>query len=164
MSDSNSQRLLIEATQDVYFNRALIAGTCLVLYDYLLTLPSEISEICNSKFTGAKVLFFVTRYSYIVYVLFLFALNFVTHPSQTVCRVVFYTHFAWSIPPHLGLYAIFTLRTYAIYQQSWLILVLLAITGVIQLISLALTPQVIYSTQRRVEHYVCCRIDPSCYR
>ncbi|TDL16100.1 hypothetical protein BD410DRAFT_650697 [Rickenella mellea] len=75
---------MAKVNQDRLNTCITISGTVLVLYDYFLTLPAEILEIWNSKFTGAKALYFVTRYSYIVYTLFLFALNFVTNPSETL--------------------------------------------------------------------------------
>ncbi|TDL14272.1 hypothetical protein BD410DRAFT_734343 [Rickenella mellea] len=67
----------------------------LVIYDYFLTLPTEVSEIWNSKFSGAQACFFVTRYSYIVYTLFLFALNFVKNPSQTVGQQFPFNYVVW---------------------------------------------------------------------
>ncbi|TDL16078.1 hypothetical protein BD410DRAFT_795700 [Rickenella mellea] len=154
MSNSTSQWLLDEATHDLYFNIALISGTCkltgikvLVIYDYFLTLPAEVSEIWTSEFTAAHALFYVTRYSYIVYTLLRFVLNFLTNPSQKFCQVVFYNTLAWIIPPHLGLYAIFTLRTYAIYRKSWIILFVFGLTSMATcvggVIDVALVPQVI---------------------
>ena len=39
----------------------------LVTYDYFLTLPLEISEIWSGTFTATKALFFLNRYSYLIY-------------------------------------------------------------------------------------------------
>ena len=48
--------------------------TALYFYDYLLTLPSELSTIWSRKFTGATVLFIINRYSFaIAYALTLYS-------------------------------------------------------------------------------------------
>lgn len=39
----------------------------LYIYDYLLTLADEVSAIWPSKFTGAKLIFLLNRYSFLLY-------------------------------------------------------------------------------------------------
>lgn len=46
-------------------NRALISPV-LYIYDYLLTLSDEVSAIWPSKFTGAKLIFLLNRYSFLL--------------------------------------------------------------------------------------------------
>ncbi|TDL18646.1 hypothetical protein BD410DRAFT_806367 [Rickenella mellea] len=66
----------------------LMKREALVFYDYILTLPTEVSEIWNSKFSGAHALFYLTRYSYII-------------------STIFET--AWFIMSQIGLYGSFVL-------------------------------------------------------
>lgn len=40
----------------------------LYIYDYILTLPVEISQIWSSKFTGAKAAFVLCRYGFLIYI------------------------------------------------------------------------------------------------
>ncbi|TDL16066.1 hypothetical protein BD410DRAFT_648665 [Rickenella mellea] len=54
----------------------------LVLYDYALTISTEISEVWNSKFSGATALFFMIRYSYMVSQVLYSAENSIQNPSQ----------------------------------------------------------------------------------
>ncbi|TDL18628.1 hypothetical protein BD410DRAFT_728230, partial [Rickenella mellea] len=56
----------------------------LVFYDYALTFPAEVSEIWNSKFNGAQALFFLTRYSFMIFTVLLCAVDLIQNPSETV--------------------------------------------------------------------------------
>ncbi|TDL18623.1 hypothetical protein BD410DRAFT_792988 [Rickenella mellea] len=76
--------LISEASQFRFYYGATISGTALFLYDYALTFPTEISEVWNSKFSGAQALFFLTRYSYMVATVLYSASNLIQNPSQTV--------------------------------------------------------------------------------
>ncbi|TDL20731.1 hypothetical protein BD410DRAFT_804858 [Rickenella mellea] len=69
MSDSSPDiaGLTAEASQILFNNRIVISGTALAFYDYAMTFPTEVSEIWSAKFSGAQALFFMTRYSFIVY-------------------------------------------------------------------------------------------------
>ncbi len=40
----------------------------LYIYDYILTLPVEISQIWPSKFTGAKAAYILSRYGFLIYI------------------------------------------------------------------------------------------------
>ncbi|TDL16092.1 hypothetical protein BD410DRAFT_650191 [Rickenella mellea] len=86
MSDSSSDiaGLIAEASQAQVAYHVKIAGMALVFYDYALTFPTEVSEVWNSKFSGAQVLFFATRYSYMLYVVMNGAFSFPQNPSETM--------------------------------------------------------------------------------
>ncbi|TDL21208.1 hypothetical protein BD410DRAFT_899032, partial [Rickenella mellea] len=130
MSDSSPDiaSLIAEASQILFFNRVAIFGAVLIFYDYALTFSTEVSEIWNSKFSGAQALFFLTRYSYMVVTVLYSAENLIQNPSQTVCRVLSVNVTTWSIMTQIGIYGIFTLRTYAIYQKNQFILMMLSLT------------------------------------
>ncbi|TDL17902.1 hypothetical protein BD410DRAFT_793780 [Rickenella mellea] len=112
MSDSppDIAGLIAQATQGQFANGVLVSATTLVFYDYALTFPTEMTEIWTSKFSGAQVLFFLTRYSYMVFTVFICVNNLTTNLSE--------------------MKGILTLRTYAIYQKNRLVLVVLGLTGV----------------------------------
>ncbi|TDL19088.1 hypothetical protein BD410DRAFT_449904 [Rickenella mellea] len=86
MSDSSPDiyGLIAEASQIQFDAYITVAGAALVFYDYALTFSTEISEIWNSKFTGAQVVFLLTRYSFLVFTVSFGALNFIQNQSLTV--------------------------------------------------------------------------------
>ncbi|TDL18651.1 hypothetical protein BD410DRAFT_830799 [Rickenella mellea] len=129
MSDSSSDEISI-LNASILFNRAFVSSSAIVFYDYALTLPTEISEIWNSKASGARTLFFLTRYSFVINIVLTLIYNFRLNPSDMVCRVLYYAWVPWSIFPQFGLYCIFTLRTYAIYQKSMSILAILGLMSI----------------------------------
>lgn len=53
--------------QQSYLTRNLTALLALLIYDYFITLPLEISEIWNSRFTAAKLFYFLNRYGVIAF-------------------------------------------------------------------------------------------------
>ncbi|TDL18642.1 hypothetical protein BD410DRAFT_842679 [Rickenella mellea] len=122
MSDSSPEIAgwIAQATQLDMAYRVIISGTALVLYDYALTFSTEVSEIWKAKFNGAQALFFLTRYSYLVYTVLLCAEVFTQNPSEL----------AFVVMAQIVLYGILTLRTYAIYQKNRIILVVLGLTSV----------------------------------
>ncbi|TDL17901.1 hypothetical protein BD410DRAFT_775512 [Rickenella mellea] len=101
----------------------------LVFYDYALTFSTEVSETWNSKFSGAQALFFLTRYSYMLFTALLCAIIFLQNPSETRCRVLTFNATVWVITTPIGFYGILTLRTYALYQKNTFILVILGVLG-----------------------------------
>ncbi|TDL16089.1 hypothetical protein BD410DRAFT_795721 [Rickenella mellea] len=86
MSDSSPDiaGLTAEVTQILFLTRVLISGTALVLYDYVLTFSTEISEIWNSKFSGAQALFILSRYPNMVFMVLYSAHTLTRNPSTTV--------------------------------------------------------------------------------
>ncbi|TDL16081.1 hypothetical protein BD410DRAFT_649415 [Rickenella mellea] len=67
-----------------FANCVTISGTALIFYDYALTFSTEVSEVWNSKFSGAQALFLLTRYSYLVVTLLYCANTLSQNPSETV--------------------------------------------------------------------------------
>ncbi|TDL18654.1 hypothetical protein BD410DRAFT_900726 [Rickenella mellea] len=129
MSDSYSPEdvaLLINFFQKAALaKRAFAAGAALVFYDYILTLPTEIAEIWNSKFSGAKVLFFLARYPFVISTVLEFALFFHPNPTDQVCQGLYYSWLALRVFILIGTGSIFALRTYAIFQKKlWILMVL----------------------------------------
>ncbi|EJC98999.1 uncharacterized protein FOMMEDRAFT_23360 [Fomitiporia mediterranea MF3/22] len=49
--------------QNQLFNYAAVAGAALLAYDYFLTLDAEIDFVWHSRWSFAKMLFFILRYS-----------------------------------------------------------------------------------------------------
>ncbi|TDL19081.1 hypothetical protein BD410DRAFT_449631 [Rickenella mellea] len=86
MSDPSPDAVAViaEISQLLFLSRVMIAGAAFVFYDYALTLSTEISEIWNSKFSGAQALFFLMRYSYMVFTVFFCMINLIPNPSKTV--------------------------------------------------------------------------------
>ncbi|TDL21508.1 hypothetical protein BD410DRAFT_898851 [Rickenella mellea] len=130
MSDSSPDiaGLIAQATQLQFNNCIVISATALVFYDYALTFSTEKSEIWNSKFTGAQALFFLTRYSFMIYTVSFAANELIRNPPDAVCRALFFNATAWVYLPQIGLYCILTLRTYAIYQKNLSVLAILGLT------------------------------------
>ncbi|TDL18629.1 hypothetical protein BD410DRAFT_900718 [Rickenella mellea] len=131
MSDSSPDigGLIAEVSELDLAYRVVVSGTALVFYDYALTLSTEISEIWNSKFNGAQALFFLTRYSFMAVTVFFLPISFARNPSEMVCRAISFSANACLTLTQIGLCGILTLRTYAIYQRNWLILVILGLTA-----------------------------------
>ncbi|TDL16099.1 hypothetical protein BD410DRAFT_650335 [Rickenella mellea] len=73
-------------SNSVLSNRVFLSGSVIVFYDYALTLAGEVSEVWNSKFSGAQVLFFLTRYSFIIRTALEFGLSFRSEPTYPLSR------------------------------------------------------------------------------
>ncbi|TDL18686.1 hypothetical protein BD410DRAFT_806397 [Rickenella mellea] len=165
MSDSSPDiaRLIAAETQIKFLNTVVLSGTgkssvilvimlymlikrkVLYLYDYVLTFPTEISGIWNSKSSAAQALFFCNR-------------------SIISCRVISFTYAAFVVPWNIAVYGIFTLRTYALYQGNPIILligVFACVANVVIFIymTVILNPNVISSPLGYV-----CMTDPSPFR
>ena len=53
----------------------------LYIYDYLITLPEEVSHFWRAKLTGATVLFFLARYTTMACLLLEFVIGFISFPG-----------------------------------------------------------------------------------
>ncbi|TDL21404.1 hypothetical protein BD410DRAFT_304051 [Rickenella mellea] len=85
MSDSSViAELTAQASQLQYLNSVIVSGAALVFYDYALTLSTEISEIWNSKLSGAQALFFLSRYGFMVYTVVYCTDSLTPNPSETM--------------------------------------------------------------------------------
>ena len=54
------------------------------LYDFLLTLPTEVSSIWKSKFSGVTVAYVLNRYCYMLAMLVNLATSYETHPTDNL--------------------------------------------------------------------------------
>lgn len=61
------------------FDKKSYCLLALLIYDYFITLPLEISEIWNSRFTAAKLFYFLNRYGVIAF----YCVNCVLDSLQT---------------------------------------------------------------------------------
>ncbi|TDL15188.1 hypothetical protein BD410DRAFT_135321 [Rickenella mellea] len=86
MSDpsTDTAALIAEASQTQLLNAVSISVAVLIFYDYALTFSAEVSEIWSSRFSGAQALFFVTRYSYMIFTVLFCAVILVQNPSEMV--------------------------------------------------------------------------------
>ncbi|TDL18653.1 hypothetical protein BD410DRAFT_793038 [Rickenella mellea] len=116
--------------------RLQAAGTVIVLYDYALTLPTEISEIWNARLNGAQILYIWTRYTLIVNTLISIPVdsllwNHDISVSDHVCRGFYtFSDSVFDLFTQIGIYGIMIMRTYAIYQKNRWVLVLLGTVSV----------------------------------
>ncbi|KAH9916980.1 uncharacterized protein BXZ73DRAFT_24368, partial [Epithele typhae] len=63
-SDVDLQQLILEAYDRLLVeNYCIIASSALIIADYFFTLPEEIERIWRRRFTGATIIFFITRYA-----------------------------------------------------------------------------------------------------
>lgn len=63
----------------------------LLIYDYFLTLPLEISQIWSSRFTAAKLFYLLNRYGSIAFFVLNSLLWIVQTKSSFVCCFLFLT-------------------------------------------------------------------------
>ncbi|TDL16073.1 hypothetical protein BD410DRAFT_649015 [Rickenella mellea] len=85
MSDDSDAAVIKELfSNSILSNRVLLSGSVIVFYDYVLTLPAEISEIWRAKRSGAQVLFVMTRYSFIANIMLQYILSFNANPTDSV--------------------------------------------------------------------------------
>ncbi|KZV87619.1 hypothetical protein EXIGLDRAFT_773474 [Exidia glandulosa HHB12029] len=114
--------LIIGSLQRSQVSRyANVASTCLFIYDYILTLPSEIELVWPGPWTQGKVIFLTTRYlAWPEVVLVIYQQTSDIPASQ--CHA-FFTYFAWSTT--WGLAAselILILRTWALWDRKRVVL------------------------------------------
>ncbi|KLO07347.1 hypothetical protein SCHPADRAFT_945358 [Schizopora paradoxa] len=122
-------RITVQGLRDVTIvKNFIVASVVILIYDTVLTLPSEIRFIWRSKWRIGKILYFITRYPAFIDVTL--ALIYWFHrdvTSETTCRHLFRAN-AWLFL--LGTYiaeAILSLRTYALWERSTRVLVVLAV-------------------------------------
>jgi len=98
-----------------YFRVAAIA---LLVFDYLLTFPQEVSLIWPSRWTLIKVLFLLTRYMPFVEAGMGAYEHFLRHPTAEICYLFFKTT-SWLLLVGMILTEIMlTLRTWAVWNRD----------------------------------------------
>ncbi|TDL16065.1 hypothetical protein BD410DRAFT_808387 [Rickenella mellea] len=109
MSDGSEAAIIKELFSDsIRSNRVFLSSSVVVFYDYALTLPMEISEIWNAKFSGAQVIFFMTRYSFIFTTILQYVSRFSANPTDSLCRGVYYITIVSVTCSQIGLLGIST--------------------------------------------------------
>jgi len=127
------QALVLQYHLLVVSNWCGTAANALWLYDFLLTLPSEVSSIWKSKFSGVTVLYIFNRYGFLLAVLVNLATSYEVNPTDKFCGDSFRVAEALIITQTISGPLILFMRLYAIYQKAWWIAVILAILQSINL-------------------------------
>ncbi|KZT61332.1 hypothetical protein CALCODRAFT_480046 [Calocera cornea HHB12733] len=124
---------IITALQDVQISRYLsLASYVALVYDFLLTLPTEITLIWNGRWSIVKILFFIIRYTVpIVITVNLVQLtgysNFVSgNLSTNFCQRVILVLIYWQLIALAMVDVIVCLRIHAIWQRRRDVFVILA--------------------------------------
>jgi len=101
---------------------------CLLVYDYFITLPTEVKYVWKTKWTPGKILFFLIRYTAFVAEPLMLWQEFATRDDNTSCTVAIYLSVCNTMLgyPLAGL--VVGLRTWAIWnrRRTFGILLLLA--------------------------------------
>ncbi|KAE9399229.1 hypothetical protein BT96DRAFT_820860, partial [Gymnopus androsaceus JB14] len=111
----------------------------LLYYDYALTFPEEVELIWGVKFTPSTLLYILCRYAMLANLLY--ALAFLDKIGLRVDATINSCDTWYKIIAVLAVFGraavivTFTLRTYAIWAQSRLVLVLLAMIGLATVIT-----------------------------
>lgn len=106
--------------------RIQYASIALLYYDYVLTLPMEVKYIWGSKFRLSTVLYLCCRYALVANVLYLLA---IAGQLGTNCDTWYKIIAALSVIGRAAVIVTFTVRTYAIFARSKVILLYLAVIG-----------------------------------
>ncbi|TDL24218.1 hypothetical protein BD410DRAFT_786315 [Rickenella mellea] len=126
-------QLLTSEYQSYYLIRyAYLSALTILVYDYLLTLNLEIKQVWKQKFTGASFLFMLNRYIFPLSILLeMIAASF---PLSNSVRPPIHCGGVYRLADILTLIfttvtalLIFTLRTWAIYMRSWIILIIVGL-------------------------------------
>ncbi|TDL23162.1 hypothetical protein BD410DRAFT_839074 [Rickenella mellea] len=145
MSDPTSVEDQLQILISEYYTLSIlrygfIATSFLLAYDIILTLDVEISQIWKQKFTGATVLYLVMRYIYpisqIMELIFLaYPLNDLVSCCSTLLALTDDMHrrrtkdILETFVITLAVILIFTIRTWAIFQRSWIVLIFVGLFG-----------------------------------
>jgi len=99
-----------------YFN---VASAALLVFDYLLTFPREVSLIWPARWTLIKVLFLLTRYLPFIDAGILVYGHFQQRPTAEVCYQIFkaasWLFYVGTALPEI----ILSLRTWAVWNRDW---------------------------------------------
>jgi len=131
MSNSTllQDELITAFIQGQFDNWLGIAAIALYIYDFILTLPLEISEIWSSRFSGATLAYLLNRYGLLGYVIFHAIASYAPISDVSTCSGLTRASSVLIALGDCGLISIFTLRTYAIYYKNWMILPVLVLQG-----------------------------------
>ncbi|EJC99747.1 uncharacterized protein FOMMEDRAFT_22837 [Fomitiporia mediterranea MF3/22] len=120
MSSSLSGSQLAEAALHLQATKYYaIASFAMLVYDIFLTFSTEVEKIWKRRFTAVTVLWVMIRWIYLAGIIVIYVSYFDPDWTSTVCAK--YVKF----PGYLLIYQrivtgmIFILRTYCLYQRSW---------------------------------------------
>ncbi|KAI0645031.1 hypothetical protein C8Q79DRAFT_912048 [Trametes meyenii] len=104
-------------------NYCIIASSALLWFDFALTFPTECRRIWNRKFTGATVVYLLTRYIAVVERIF-FVLEVLVWRSTdqvcvSLCGGITHTDDVLLFLNYLAFSAFTALRAYGVWGRSW---------------------------------------------
>ncbi|KAH6913673.1 hypothetical protein BKA70DRAFT_1263707 [Coprinopsis sp. MPI-PUGE-AT-0042] len=111
-----------------------IASLAVLHYDYLLTLPDEIDYVWRSRWRLSTLFYTFCRYALVAN--FLYSLSIIKGSHIINCDIGYMICGILSIFGHIGIIAVWGLRTYAVWQRNKYIIGLLGLPGVAVIILL----------------------------
>ncbi|EED84214.1 predicted protein [Postia placenta Mad-698-R] len=116
----------------VWTHSFLLAGVCLVLYEYIITLSQEVSAMWQGKLTSATMIFFMNRYTTLAWgisgILLLF--NSIKQSGSNYTHLILFwgsLNMIWQ-----GIWAAFSaLRVYAVSDRNYLLALLALLLGLV---------------------------------
>ncbi|KAJ7815468.1 hypothetical protein B0H13DRAFT_2381032 [Mycena leptocephala] len=105
-----------------------LAGPVLAFYDYTLTLPTEIHLIWRHPKPWFLLIRYLALATNIIVVVSTFG-NFGPENHMNICKWLPMIKKSFLIVQEIIIYAILTLRVYALFNRHWVILVLLSVVG-----------------------------------
>ncbi|KAH6899352.1 hypothetical protein BKA70DRAFT_1406407 [Coprinopsis sp. MPI-PUGE-AT-0042] len=110
------------------------ASLAVLHYDYLLTLPDEIDYVWRSRWRLSTLFYIFCRYALVAN--FLYSLSIIKGSHIINCDIGYMICGVLSIFGHIGIIAVWGLRTYAVWQRNKYIIGLLGLPGVAVIILL----------------------------
>jgi len=104
-----------------------VSATCIICYDYFLTLPLEVSEIWGSKFSFTTLLFLMNRYGMLINDCLQVLSTFISSPTYEECNALIKLSFSFQALSNIAVGYVFVLRTAAIYENNWLVIIVLGL-------------------------------------
>jgi len=95
-----------------------VASTALLIYDYFLTLPREVSLIWPSKWSLIKVLFLLTRYTPFIDAGLSLHYHFQSSPRVETCQLVVSLNSCLFFSGTAASQIILTMRTWAVWDRN----------------------------------------------
>jgi len=134
-SSDAALELVAEYSSLILSDRSTVASVALLLWDYALTLDHEIINIWTPRLTGTAAVFLINRYCFLVStVLDAFILLYPGLTNSTCVRMVNGYYVLGAVASVTSM-ALFALRIFAIYEQSWLLLGVLGAVGVARVVT-----------------------------
>ncbi|KAH6899364.1 hypothetical protein BKA70DRAFT_738612 [Coprinopsis sp. MPI-PUGE-AT-0042] len=130
MSDSDAERAALTQRLKLGFQFASLA---MLYYDYLLTLPDEVTYIWRSKWRLSSLFYIFCRYALVANLIYYLSIE---NPEIMDCDTGYIICGVLSIFGHIGIIAVWGLRTYAICDKNKYIAALLGLPGITTIVLL----------------------------